>query len=1064
MAFAGCPPSRAINCIMVARPNVFTIPASAPFVPTLVRALIEGRLVPGFPAAHDPLALAPATLYLPTRRACRLMRDLFLDATKATAAILPRIVAIGDVDEDEIVFAQAATGALAATALDLPPALGGLQRRMLLGQLVLKWAAGITPDKKGEAPLVANNPASALALADDLARLMDDMTTRGVEWDRLDELVPETLDRYWQLTLEFLKIAREAWPEILTERGSIEPAARRDALIKAEAARLAAHASGPVIAAGSTGSMPATAELIATIAKLPHGAVVLPGLDLELDARSWDLIGGRHDGTGREAVPPAIGHPQFAMQALLQRIGIAREEVVALAAPAAHGRERFASEALRPAAVTDQWQQLGGWESRAQIERALEALAVIEAANAEEEALAVAVALREAAETGGKTAALVTPDRALARRVIAALKRWKLAADDSGGDALADTPAGVFARLAAEAALGGLAPADLLALLKHPLIRLGAAEGAHARAIAALEKAALRGPRPRPGSGGLAHALAAFRAELAKLRRKEASDLHPSDPRADLSEAELDLAAGLVARLTEALAPLEGLRAGAFAATAARHRDVIAALSTDETGVPAAFLGDDGTTLKTVFEEIADQQADADFPVEPRDYADVFRTAIADRVVRRPGAPGMRLRIYGPLEARLQSVDRVVIGGLIEGVWPPETRSDPWLSRPMRHALGLDLPERRISLSAHDFAQALGAGEVILAYPAKLAGAPTVTSRFVQRLAAVAGEARWERARANGAKYLAWARALDRPDGDRNPIRRPAPKPPRAARPTALSVTDVENWLRDPYTIYARHILKLRELEAVDLAPGAADRGIVIHGALSEFTKTFADGLPADPATVLIDIGARHFAALEDYPEARAFWWPRFKRIALWFAGWERVRRGDIAALAAETSGKIDIPLGERVFTLRARADRIERLAGGQYAILDYKTGQVPTEPQVRSGIAPQLTLEAAILRRGGFPGIPEGASVAELVYVSLKGRDPAGEDRAIDFKDGNADVHAERALAKLTAVATRFEDEAQPYLPLVLPMWKSRYGPYDHLARVKEWAVGGTDEAEPSE
>ncbi len=1046
---------------MAARPNVFTIPASVPFVPTLIRALVAGKLVPGFPAPRDPLALAGATLYLPTRRACRLARDLFLDATGASAGILPRIVAIGDVDEDEIVFAQAA-GRTSATGLDLPPALGGLERRMLLAQLVLKWAASITPGKD-ESPLVARNPASAFVLADDLARLMDDVTTRGVSWERLDELVPEALDRYWQLTLQFLKIAREAWPEILAERGAIEPAARRDALIKAEAARLAAHPDGPVIAAGSTGSMPATAELIATIAKLPHGAVVLPGLDLELDPESWSLIGGRHDAGGGGPLPPAVGHPQFAMQVLLHRIGIAREEVVALAAPAANGRERYISEALRPAAVTDHWQQLGDCRARAQIERALDALAVIEAANAEEEAVAVAIALREAAETSNKTAALVTPDRGLARRVIAALERWKLTADDSGGDALADTPAGVFARLVAETALGGLAPVSSLALLKHPLMRLGAAEGGHARAVAALEKAALRGPRPRPGSTGLAHALAAFRVELAKLRRKEPSDLHPSDPRADLAERELEQAAGLIARLTGALAPLEGLRSASFAEIAARHYEAIAALGTDHAGTCTALIGIDGTALDAVFEEIDRRRNDADFVVEGGDYADLFCAAIADRVVRRPGAPGMRLRIYGPLEARLQSVDRVVLGGLIEGIWPPETRSDPWLSRPMRHALGLDLPERRISLSAHDFAQALGTAEVILAYPAKLAGTPTVTSRFVQRLAAVAGEELWDRARANGAKYLAWARALDRPaDVRRAP--RPAPKPPLAARPTALSVTDVENWLRDPYTIYARHILRLRQLDAVDLAPGAADRGIVIHGALSEFTKTFAAALPADPAGALIDIGAKHFAALEDYPEARAFWWPRFIRIARWFAGWENARRGNVAELAAETFGGIDIPLEKRVFTLRARADRIERLSGGDYAILDYKTGQVPTEKQVRIGISPQLTLEAAILRGGGFPGIPAGAAVAELVYVSLKGREPAGEDKAIDFKDGDANTQAERALAKLKAVIERFEDEQQPYLPLVLPMWKSRYGAYDHLARVKEWAIGGAEDAETGE
>src|SRR6266700_3599609 len=769
---------------MAPAPRVFTIPASTPFVPTLIRALIDGTLVPGFPATRDPLALAHATLYLPTRRACRLARDLFLDVTQESAAILPRIIAIGDVDEDEIAFAEVATGALAADALALPPALGGLERRLLLAQLVLKWAARIAPDARGEAPLVANNPASALALADDLARLMDDMTTRGVAWDRLDGLVPETLDRYWQLTLEFLQIAREAWPQILAERRAIEPAARRDALIKAEAARLAAHPDGPVIAAGSTGSMPATAELLAAIAKLAHGAVVLPGLDLALDAQSWDLIGGRDDGDAR--VTPAVEHPQFAMQALLRRIGIAREQVVALGTPAAHDRERYISEALRPAAATDRWQQLAGCDVPLRIDRALETVAVIEAANAGEEALAIAISLREALETPHKTAALITPDRALARRVLAALERWKIAVDDSGGDALADTAAGRFARLAADAALGGLSPVALLALLKHPLMRLGAAEGAHARAIAALEKAVLRGPRPRPGIGGLAHALAAFRAELAKLRRGETSDLHPSDPRASLTAAELDAADAFVKRLSAALAPLEGLTTTPFAKAAALHRRVIAALSADETGAPVAFLGTDGAALDAAFEEIALHAADADFAVAPLDYADVFRTMISNRPVRERELRGARVRIYGLLEARLQSAHRVVLGGLVEGTWPPEMRSDPWLSRPMRHALGLDLPERRISLSAHDFAQALGAHEVILAYPTKLAGAPTVISRLVQRLAAVAGEEHWNRARARGAKYLAWARALDRP-AEVKRIEKPAPKPPRAARPSAAS-------------------------------------------------------------------------------------------------------------------------------------------------------------------------------------------------------------------------------------------------------------------------------------
>src|SRR5215510_3606929 len=283
---------------MAVTPRLFTIPASAPFLPTLIDALLAGRLVPGFPEGRDPLALAGATLYLPTRRACRLARDLFLDALPTTAvapprgaAALPRkaaalsrkaaILPIGDVDEDELIFAEAATGPLAGMALDLPPTLPRLERRLLLARLVMQWTAAPALSGEGRAPLVAHSPEAALALADDLARLIDDMVTRKVPWRAFDNLVPDRFDIYWQLTLQFLKIAREAWPAMLAERGAIEPAERRDRLIEAEAARLAT-VDGPVIAAGSTASMPATATLIATIARLPHGAVVLPGLDTDL--------------------------------------------------------------------------------------------------------------------------------------------------------------------------------------------------------------------------------------------------------------------------------------------------------------------------------------------------------------------------------------------------------------------------------------------------------------------------------------------------------------------------------------------------------------------------------------------------------------------------------------------------------------------------------------------------------------------------------------------------------------------------------------------------------------
>ena len=1032
---------------MTPRARVFTIPASVAFLPALIRALLDGVLVAGVSAASDPLALSDVTLYLPTRRACRLARDVFLDEIGADAAVLPRILAIGDVDEDDLAFADAAAGIVAETALDLPPALGDLQRRFLLARLVLQWAG--SPDLHGSsgAPLVAHSAAAALALAEDLGRLIDDMTTRQVPWERLDDLVPERFDTYWQLSLQFLRIASAAWPHILAERGAIEAAARRDRLIAAAGLRLA-QMGAPVIAAGSTGSMPATAMLLETIAKLPHGAVVLPGLDTDLDATSWQLIGGPGEDLDQPA--PAAGHPQFAMQAVLRRLGIGREAVTVLAPPAGHGRERLMSEALRPANATERWKERLDDRS---VKAALSGVCVVEAANAEEEALAIAVALREAIEDSGRSAALVTPDRALARRVMAALGRWNVAVDDSGGDPLADTSAGIFARLVAEAALGGLAPVTLLAVLKHRLFRLGAGEGAHDRAIGALERAVLRGPRPRPGTAGLAHALAGFRRAFAEL--------HRSDPRRNLSGFDLNAAADLVTRLQTAFAPLEQLdaRPHPFGAVAARHRDVIAALGADRAGALPVFGGEDGMALALAFAEHADRPARDDLSVVQPDYCELFRAAIADKVVRRPVTPGARVRVLGPLEARLQSFDRVVLGGLVEGTWPPQARSDPWLSRPMRHDLGLDLPERRIGLSAHDFAQMLGAREVVLVRAAKLAGVPTVASRFVQRLAAVAGAADWEAARDRGRQYLALARELDRPPAMR-PIAPPAPRPPRAARPARLSVTDVEHWLRDPYTIYAKHVLALAPLDAVDTPPGARDRGTVIHAAIAEFTKTFADHAPGDPIGELERFGRKHFAPLEDYPEARAFWWPRFLRIAAWFAGWDRKRRAVIATTHAEIRGEIAIALGERTFRLAARADRIDLMSDGHYAIVDYKTGEARSEKQVRSGLAPQLTLEAAILRHGGFADIPARTSVAELVYVTLKGGNRAGEAKPLAFEEGTPDSQADTALRRFTGLAARFEDADTPYRSLVHPMCKSRYGDYDHLARVKEWsAVGGVAE-----
>jgi ATP-dependent helicase/nuclease subunit B len=538
--------------------------------------------------------------------------------------------------------------------------------------------------------------------------------------------------------------------------------------------------------------------------------------------------------------------------------------------------------------------------------------------------------------------------------------------------------------------------------------------------------------------------------------RKNQPDLHRRDSRRQLDHAAVDKAADLAERLAAAIAPLETI-AGSFAGIAKRHREVLVALAGDE-GAFSANPDDGAELLLQVFDAIEDSAAAHSLQIRPAEYLETFASAIADRVRQRPAAPSARVSIYGLLEARLQHVDRIVLGSLVEGTWPPQTRSDPWLSRPMRRELGLDLPERRIGLSAHDFAQALGAREVVLSRADKIAGAPTVPSRFLQRLAAVSGEP-WNAVRAAGRRYVELARSLDHPQAPQ-PIAAPEPKPPRAARPLRLSITEIEDWTRDPYTIYARHVLRLAPLDAVDAPIGARDRGTAIHAAIEEFTRRFADALPDDPVGELLAIGRRRFAPLEAFPEARAFWWPRFERIAAWFADWESERRAGVAAIHTELHGELELPLGERIFKLVGRADRIERRSDGAYLLLDYKTGKAPTANQVLLGFSPQLTLEGAILRNGGFKEIPGGGSVAGMAYVQLRGGDPPGEECEVKPKNGRVDPDAEadKALQKLRRLAARFEDENEPYRALIHSASRKHYGDYDHLARVKEWSATRDD------
>ena len=1035
-------------------PRVFSVPAGAPFLAVLAEALLSRQLVA---FGDDPLDLAGVTILLPTRRSVRAFRDELITRLGGEAAILPAIRPIGDIDEEEHLLSAPAEET--ADRLALPPAISPLRRRLALARLALVWARNLrrhplrlTPD---EPLLVPGSAADAAKLADDLARLIDDMETAGVSFDRIARLVPEDHADYYKLTLDFLKIISEFWPQYLNEIKRVDPSVRRDTLIRAAAARLADPASGPVVAAGSTGSIPATAALLNAIAGHPNCAVVLPGLDRDLDETGWTAIG---DPDG--AAAPAFAHPQFGMKQLIAAIGIPRDEVLPIGTPpvSVAPRVRLLSEAMRPAATLD------AWSDYAAPPEALAGVDLLVARNEQEEATAIALALREAVETPGATAALVTPDRTLARRVAVELGRWNLAVDDSAGAPLDREPQGVFARLLVEAVTSAADPVVLLSLLKHPFAAFGMERPLCRRAARRIELALFRGRRTTGGIGGLAAALADAHA------RADAGDRDAPMARRRLSDGDWDLAGQLTTRLVECLGPIEKAFAAAttLSAAAATHLlvDALIGAATDETGSDAGLWdGAGGEALARLLTEVTeDVEADA-LTLAPADYPFFLQTLMAGVRVARPAGADPRIHIWGALEARLQTADLIVLGGLDEGVWPSSTRTDPWLSRAMRAEIGLPPPERRIGQSAHDFLQGMASPRVIVTRAEKREGAPTVESRWLQRLRALAGEMEAGRATARDARYVVLARALDQvPEKEVKPFGRPKPRPPVAVRPRRLSITEIETLIRDPYAIYAKHILKLAPLEPLGREPDAALRGTLIHQALGDFTNAWNGGFDAAAEAELAAVGRRVLEVIRDHPDAWSVWSIRFVAIARWYVGWEAGRSARVAERSAEVAGALTVPVSDGVFTLRGRADRLDLMADGTVEIYDFKTGTPQTERTVFAGLTPQMTLEAAMARAGGFdeelakvgrqPLASRSIAVLAWLAVGRAGRD---EVQVSAVKKGEVpDDLADKAHGMFAELVAAFDREDHAYLSRARPfMTRARYlGDYDHLARVREWAL----------
>lgn len=975
-------------------PTLYTIPPGISFVDALARGLLARH-------ADDPLAMGRMRVLLPNRRAARTLREAFLRLSDGRPLILPVMQPLGDVDEGELSIAGFAADG--ADALDVPPAIPDLERTLLLSRLVLQWRRSRGDD--GE------EPAQAFRLAAELGGFLDQVQTERSDLSRLAELVPEEFASHWQITIDFLRILADAWPAILAERGVLDPADRRDRLLGMLAKRWReAPPAFPVIAAGSTGSIPASAELIGVVARLPRGEVVLPGFHADMDQESWD------------ALEPS--HPQHGMKQLLARMAVDRAEVLpwpAAEAPPSE-RARLLREAMRPAETTARWQDAG-----IDRERALAGLHRIDAPGLQDEAGAVAAILREALETPGRTAALVTPDRNLARRVAAALRRWEVTIDDSSGTPLDQTPPAAFLRLTADMALSAAAPVPLLAALKHPLAAGGMEPGRFRARVRQLERAVLRGPRPAPGIAGLNRALAtadpAPSAAVVDWWRALVPVLGPFAALFEGDDLPLDRLVRAHIALAEALAATDG-----------------------ETGAARLWVEEAGEAAAAFLDEL--MHTAEGFPLDPRHYPALLDAAMQGRVVRPAYGRHPRLTILGPLEARLHHADVMILGGLNEGSWPPAATADPWMSRPMKQRFGLPPPERRIGLSAHDFVQGAAAPVVYLTRSEKVDGSPTLPSRWLLRLDALVGHDAWPRP-----PHLAWHESLDHMAAT-TPLAPPAPTPPLRARPRRLSVTQIENWLRDPYALYARHVLRLKVLDPLDADAGAADRGTFIHEALHHYLEANPGPPPADALERLLAHGRRAFGDAMEKPMVRSFWWPRFEQIALWFLERQRERQGVAVPAALERTGHLELagfPGGP--FTLSAKADRIDRLAGGGYEIIDYKTGSEPSRDRLLAGYAAQMPLEAVMAEAGAFDDLPAGA-VAELAWWKLK-----GDARYNDIRTAAAILKGDPSLADLAADAeaglrrliAAFDDPRVPYVSHPNPL-ETGFGEYDHLARIKEW------------
>ncbi|MEM9572457.1 MAG: double-strand break repair protein AddB [Pseudomonadota bacterium] len=997
-------------------PRVFSIPAGANFLAELTQTLARETGL-----KDNPEALADALIYVPNRRSERALGFALHQAVGGKACLLPNIRALGDLETDEP--PPSAEAALA----DLPPAMSSAKRIGELTRLVIGYFEAT------DRPLPA---VSCLSAARELARLLDQANLSGeVDWQRLDELVPDAqLAQHWQQSLKFLKIITADWPAHLQDAAMMDPYARRFAAAEAVVAHWQHTPSkAPVIIAGSTGATPASRLLMRAVKDLPNGGIVLPGLDRDMDAETLKQI------------LQSPSHPQFALARTLHDLGLSPQEVAPW--PGTEGsvrggaRRRLIHQALAPAKSTADWTrklaQLAGDEAPADfVTAALDGLTVIDAADDNQEALIAAILMRETLETDGLTAALVTPDAGLARHVSAMLTRWQIDVPPSAGLPLSQTDTGSLALLVADWMLDPSDPVALMSVLNHPHSKF------QKETVNALDKHFLRGPR----TWGDWNDLIAHTQTVPDNRRHLGKSMH-----AAIIELIKNLTHCLQTDSADPNAPLTGED---WYRGVARLAETIA-------DPPHPWTGEPGTALANLFRDLADLTAP--MGPQPPEVWNELQQAEMRATTTPTGTAHPRLAIWGPLEARLQTADRLILAGLNEEIWPAQPTADAFLPRVFRTKIGLSDPDERVGLSAHDFAQLAAAPDVTLLNSQRRDDKPAISSRWLWRLKTLARGALGDAAAATLAPAanrdpLIWLAQLERaPSLPEGFSAEPRPKPPLEARPDRLSVTRVEQLVRDPYAIYCESVLGLRPLDPLNLPADVRVRGTAIHKALERFENETPDGDAAELLDLLESELRRGGEVDVDLIALR----DRRREVCQAYLDWrEKTAHVLNGPPLTEQRGTLELPIQGRTFTLSGTADRIERRHDGALAILDFKTGKPPTEKQVRAGLSPQMPLQGLIAREGGYAEIGP-ADVEALTYLRFGTQFQVQELGAAAPRS----KIAEKPIADLIADAetglidllTAFANPDHPYLSAPRPERVQYDSDYTRLARRDEWTGSDT-------